>query len=1834
MNNRDGCPCTARGYEPCFDKYYFSMYSDVANFSVSSDGATFFKAIGCVFPVCKSVGTASIILYLRPEPYSCKSYIMTRKHLSKAVLRQVACVEKSCVLKVVGAHFCVKGYCRKREGVTLCGTTSDHSSSSPPLLRSTSTSLLPSEELNTLRGSNAISTMAMTSCVCVRRLHSDYLNICNRCTLSVFMSICLRDKRTSCILSPFLPCDSYLGGLLHVHPFDATLGFPGEGPHEKHNIVTLGVINITSLETSWQPIRDLVNLDPDCENSLDVLCCQETRVRDVNSATAQLRQDGWHAVIGEQPARTKFADKYSRIGYGGTMTLARFPAVHEVPMEPEYCFLTPHVQHVFVSTASARSGLHIYNCYLPAGNEGEIVKKREHLMRNIFQHATCIGNLPVVIVGDFQSCPEDNEAYVEAALTGEWADVLQAWYSANCEEVPATFSASRRWDTTKTGGGYTVIDGCIANNAALSLVRSAAVRHDCAFSGHALLEISFELQPYSDQQVVRCKQGSFGELPPKPKDAQEWDKANEKAIEFWKPEWDSFHDAILQRDVEKAYEIMCDVAVDYLKSECHEAQDEISRGRGPKLKTQMVCPPSHAAFGRDACSAADVQLARWFSMVHEAVVKCEHKTRCEGERREVSELWLVKQKQLGDKIDAIFCSSEGWNTGDACDVEKLRGLRDTLKQKMNHRANSAREARLKAWKDKIRSSAEGKDKSYAFKWIKNERRLPPICTFLKRPDGSLTANNEEVHKMMRDVWSKVYDHHEDDENSASERFFEEYASEIDELRRECKLEPICPHALFHKIQSKNSKTAGGLDDWRVDEVQRLPIIFWKAFSAIAMCAENFGVWPRAFADILLVSLPKQGPATPDNVRNIGLTPVFYSTYASVRYSDTMSWLTSIVPPDSYGGLCGRNASTSETDLSLSISEANNGEGNIVGLLIDKTKCFDMARPFMLAKLLTKLGLDEGIERGLTAQYSNLQRRFRVANSIGDVFKSHNGIVQGCSLSVTMINVLFAVLHKRMVKVCPQIRLSLFLDDLKFWLRKRYSRQFRKVWEQIQIFDRLSGQRTNTKKTVLFATKRSLAKTVAKCLPKEVKIERVIKSLGFSHNTTKGANAKLQDVRVHSAIAAISRIAKMPITIPTKIMFIKCVATKKWIYGTETQIPSARALTRLRGALLRCLWGSKRAMRCAPVVLSVVNDPLMEPLAAISDHVLRCLRDMHKKRSDALPRLAMLCDAQGEAVANSGLVGTLNRVLHFLGWKTHNIRNLIFKRDGEPDINLRTGSDAFIGNEIKRAARKATLRLTPERKDMQGLAGGDIDVHAVSALVKCGVKPKDHVKVACEKIIGEIPDQYLRGVIRGNVAGCFMDGPRLHAAGLKATRMCERCGAAEDEDMDHIMLRCPATRVLREKLSEQAEAMCTSNPLARRTGLVKETEEVVAFRNKLHETTFIIPRRQELDVSEINVYTDGACTHQQWPHLRLSAAGVVWEGFELSYPVPGPDQSALRAEIVALLIATRITVGLLHLHTDCRSAMLKLVKLLANPHRNVSAWNNLDLWSAFVKVILARPGGATFIRVTKVKGHAKQEDTCHDPLLDAHRRGNDRADEAARRGILKHHAYQAMLLAADCWFKRCEALTQLQALQAIIALERDDRDEKQFVSKNDIGGGKCELAFVHLVTQNQQVPPTLLDRLRPQYPFLFDYGEDHMMCEKVKFEVTPLRTMALRDYLESCEWIAGKDAPTPLALILADFVADHIVQGLFTNPQCDLLALAKDFSVLLKRICKRNSVKLVCVKDARFARALRKVPQSGYLLQCGLLRPKHPHLLRAILLRWHLSDSNIVELDDMCPVAAT
>lgn len=163
-------------------------------------------------------------------------------------------------------------------------------------------------------------------------------------------------------------------------------------------------------------------------------------------------------------------------------------------------------------------------------------------------------------------------------------------------------------------------------------------------------------------------------------------------------------------------------------------------------------------------------------------------------------------------------------------------------------------------------------------------------------------------------------------------------------------------------------------------------------------------------------------------------PVIYRMWALCRLQPTMKWQQEWAPPHMHSFRRSHGPEDVYWDIALHAEhtltrkETDPPFLGLLGISLDYDKCFDMLPHSTMFAVAEKAGMDPGLVRALRGIYSQVRRRFKAANGHGPSFKSTNGALQGCAMSIILINLMQAVWSRCLEAEIQGARALFFADD--------------------------------------------------------------------------------------------------------------------------------------------------------------------------------------------------------------------------------------------------------------------------------------------------------------------------------------------------------------------------------------------------------------------------------------------------------------------------------------------------------------------------------------------------------------------------------------------------------------------------------------------------------------------------------------------------------------------------------------------------------------------------------------------------------------------------------------
>ena len=1389
--------------------------------------------------------------------------------------------------------------------------------------------------------------------------------------------------------------------------------------------------NVSSLNTQLETVMQLPG---------GVLALTEVRLTESSQMTmrSDLEERKWSVVFGkpQEEWKTQWGAKA-----GGVAILAR-PGV---PLQTARC--TSDVQrelwdtgrwvHATAAHGDGKTVVHLMCVYGHSGAAGNRVRmdRNEDLLRKVFVAAAELGNVPVLILGDINVPPEASFAVSAALKTGRWVDAAAAVAAASGSSPDATCFVR----DTSIGSRIDVI---LCNSIAAASLLDFGVVLDSGLPVHLPVACSLNLHAFSQEvpQVSKPRAVPLGWVDPEP-EAEQW-QSDRCVAQVWQAFEEAWQRGLRTTDVECLWAAWSAAAEKYLITRATDAgevmKESAHQGRG-SVKIKKV---KRAASSQEAAEGADTMRVRRLQKFARKVEQLVHDMTVAPER------WGHDQRCLEQKIrmtalDLVPAAAQEYLKPGPQRVHSLRLLANAVREEVQQLHEQARRNRTTAWKHWL-AEAWGSKSGEVFKWCKGEGE--ERTSMVQRPDGTLTANAEEIDKLLRDAWLPIFRMYGSSPPPDWDKFAERFGN-FQPKGEALQAGSVTAHALRKTLSKMRSSGSCGMDGWRTAEIKALPNFFLDRLAELLNIVEDSGTWPQALAQGAVSLISKGEGAEPLKLRPISVMPIVYRLWAAHRVRQVLQWQESWLSSKLHGFRPAHGAQDVWWAMAVKLEHALLSGEELSGISLDYSKCFDRVPIEIVFKVAEQCGMDGGILRAMRAMYKQLRRRFVLNGGVGAPFHSTNGILQGCPLSIVFLNLLVHVWVAAVEHGAPNVDPAGYADDTGALTGD--AAELQPVADITQCFATLTGQQLNVEKSKCFSTTSAGRNSLAQ-LERDGGKFAVVKSLrclgAHLRADINEANEVLK-TRAIQAIKAARRIAWTSLPFRVKIELTSALVVQPALYGVQVGGMTAKLLNELQSACMKAVWGLTRKLRAKELVLTLLMPGhRVDPKQAAAYQCLKMLREMVCRR----PELhALLRSVWQECVSSNrqracGPIGLIFEVVGVLGWTWSEFQQ--FERQDRAPLPLTGGSDGWWLHEVRDGLRLAQWRtVAARRQDCAGLeAPQGVDKKATLKHLK-GCKPLQ------------------QGGLRSVLSGSLRTRESLYKAKLADSPLCCFCNLAT-ETLQHLWWQCPAWQCRRfmpdlpsERERQQLPA-CTQN-----LGIFLEDPELVEYMQHVPTGGAIsmvgcsLPGDIEEEVAmdgRTVVWTDGACRNNQDARLRRAGAGIFYvKGSQRnwSWALEGRDQTNQRAELLAVVAVLRNDVRPLEIRTDSQYVF-----------NGASSWqdwrcrgwrgDHADLWTEFSVLMEAR--GTIDTAFTKVVGHAKAEQVRRGLVEQIDKDGNDGADALATLAADAHAAPSQLAKRAEQRVTQAAAVHRMMLgiltarraaegeMQTAMPLEQDDSEDDE------------------------------------------------------------------------------------------------------------------------------------------------------------------------------------------------
>ena len=1007
------------------------------------------------------------------------------------------------------------------------------------------------------------------------------------------------------------------------HPsfaFDTTLGYPGEGP-EKWTCITA---NVESLATHphflhWQD---------------DVQLLQEIRVAQSNYNDVKFRLTPSNRTLHCSSLLELKQQKNAayRIPHGGTgiigpqPVLQPFNAVNDVTGKWSNIACTTRVTGAWIQVLPKLKILafSFYGHTCHTDREEEIHEMNNQILSTLFEISAQYGDIPIVIGGDFQKRPESYEAFQHAKQSHNWIDPLAKFDEQGNVTRPYTFSRTSNFDNPVDG--VSSIDALLLNPCAAAAALDSIEVLTGDARQHAPIRASFTWPRVYQKGHVLIRPAPFDFTDLKSVDGKpDTMQLESVATHLWDHKY--VHQCA-QEDDKAAWQAINQYGVDILL-ECGAkfGKGPKTRGTKPQFREKTICP------GQCKEGYAIVNASASLSKTHSLIAELTHRLHRKAEKQADMEVTHNLQNKVAKKLknNPMF---PGWDEERHMNTVSLGLIQKVLQKEICTMRSREKYDRVKKWRQQMKEGTASKnvDKK-VFQWVK-QKQAKQSANLIAVQDGHVIFNPIDAITEINSQWDSIYSVnalHDDPLNILACVW-----PHIQKLRNPIDLQPISGVDLKHQVLSRRSNAAPGLDGWRTIECQLLPIKFYDAiasyFNEVEGGCRNL---PDSLVAAKQVILDKPfAQDTPLQKRVLTILPVMLLAYTGLRYKQLQKWQQETLPSEIYGGIKGRKMTDVHTRIRLEIDHAKTTGCHLLGVKLDKSKCFDRLIPTVTAALFLAFGLPVGISMFFTKMHLGLHRYMNYKEWTSHISTtSSNGLAQGCSLSLLAINVHMAVWHV-FIQHLPVLSAT-FIDDCYLWASISNAACIEKAIELTGLWDKLCGQKLNLDKCQIWSTNAKGRKILKDMLP-TMQLVYLVEILGARIQTSEAKSFHWPADKTRKICQDVKNIAAIPCNSELRDHLINAKAIPQLCFSPHIGSIPKIALQQIQDEIARTLWKGRPKWRSKLLLIGVLAKPhRTDPFLARSySTILDCFSFL-KNTTPAL-RLKWKIQAESSCVSKNSI----------------------------------------------------------------------------------------------------------------------------------------------------------------------------------------------------------------------------------------------------------------------------------------------------------------------------------------------------------------------------------------------------------------------------------------------------------------------------------------------------------------------------------------------------------------------------------------------------------------------
>ena len=621
-----------------------------------------------------------------------------------------------------------------------------------------------------------------------------------------------------------------------------------------------------------------------------------------------------------------------------------------------------------------------------------------------------------------------------------------------------------------------------------------------------------------------------------------------------------------------------------------------------------------------------------------------------------------------------------------------------------------------------------------------------------------------------------------------------------------------------------------------------------------------------------------------------------------------------------------------TQIQLEVDQSSFDESGLIGLKLDKSKCFDLLVPSITAALFIGFGLPTSLTLFFTKFY-NSQKRFLAFNE----WISHqpttacNGLIQGCSLSLLAINLHMSV-WVALLKCLPDIRIGAFIDDSYLWVKYEKADSLVQAIRATKSWDKMVGQSLNISKCQCWGTDTASRKAVKELFPDFAFCESVV-VLGARIQTTRKKDFKWPKSKTIKITRDLELVKTIPCSRSVHEHLISTKVIPQLSFAPHINSIPKDVLTKFQNQIADILWKGRPSWRAKGLLLGILAKPhRSDPVISRAfTTVLDCFTFL--KTAPPLHRHFWTEQFEASVISPNSLIAHTFQACSVLGIElvqpfhisTLNAQPVSILDFAKRDLK------AFLVATCRHVAYYNATRSA--RKDLNASANLLDFPSTCSANSLCSKIPHPKGNLSC-----------FRDSV---VTGCVATNDRRAAAGMTESKACRYCGY-HDETFTHLVSDCPSLPIVSDR------PLCDHEfgPNFVSHGIVEIPNSVVERRlvNSCPSHVPVTAWDSTASQKPTTYWTDGSCDRQSSYWFCCGAYAIInIKGITVaSGPVQHWALSSYTCELWAILVAFFGSPGETLCVTDCLSVVNQFQQMIRNGCVDTT-WSHQEWWNSIITV---------------------------------------------------------------------------------------------------------------------------------------------------------------------------------------------------------------------------------------------------------------------------------------------